>query len=594
MAEVVIGIDLGTTYSCVAVAQDGGIEIIANDQGNRTTPSYVAFSGADQDYERLIGESAKNQATLSPGCTFFDVKRLMGNPYVKVNDGSGETKSFSPEEISAMALGKMKETAESYLGKDVNGAVVTVPAYFNDAQRQATKDAGTIAGLNVVRIVNEPTAGALAYGWKSNFNEKRKILVYDLGGGTFDVSILEIEGNVFQILATGGDTHLGGGDFDQRVMKYFMELIKRKYRKDVSGDSKAIGKLRKECERVKRALSCQLREVSVNIDYFVNGMDFSEVLTRAKFEELNSDLFEKTLEVVKSTIEDSGIRKSDIDDIVLVGGSTRIPKVREMLRDMFDGKEPCKGVNPDEAVAYGAAVLGAKLSGALDAILYDVTLSDVTPLSLGIDILGDMVSVIIPRNTPIPTKMSKVYHTDKDQQTTASIMVYQGERPMTKDCIKLGGFGLSNVTPAPRGDAKIEVTFDIDDNGILTVTAKEYYAWARTESLTITSYKGNLTTTEIERMISEAKKMSKKDKIVKARVEARNVLELFIYDVKKAVAKGYNKNQVSWNEKRKIKAELREASVWLDENRHSSKKDCERRLRVIRDVWNPIKPRCCG
>ncbi|CAN1189437.1 Heat shock 70 kDa protein BIP2 [Linum perenne] len=364
----------------------------------------------------------------------------------------------------------MKETAESYLGKDVNGAVVTVPAYFNDAQRQATKDAGTIAGLNV-------------------------------------------------ILATGGDTHLGGGDFDQRVMKYFMELIKRKY---------------------------------------------------------------------------SGIRKSDIDDIVLVGGSTRIPKVREMLRDMFDGKEPCKGVNPDEAVAYGAAVLGAKLSGALDAILYDVTLSDVTPLSLGIDILGDMVSVIIPRNTPIPTKMSKVYHTDKDQQTTASIMVYQGERPMTKDCIKLGGFGLSNVTPAPRGDAKIEVTFDIDDNGILTVTAKEYYAWARTESLTITSYKGNLTTTEIERMISEAKKMSKKDKIVKARVEARNVLELFIYDVKKAVAKGYNKNQVSWNEKRKIKAELREASVWLDENRHSSKKDCERRLRVIRDVWNPIKPRCCG
>ncbi|CAN1189441.1 Heat shock 70 kDa protein BIP1 [Linum perenne] len=579
MAEVVIGIDLGTTYSCVAVAQDGGIEIIANDQGNRTTPSYVAFSGADQDYERLIGESAKNQATLSPGCTFFDVKRLMGK---KFNDPEVNN-DMNPEEISAMALGKMKETAESYLGKDVNGAVVTVPAYFNDAQRQATKDAGTIAGLNVVRIVNEPTAGALAYGWKSNFNEKRKILVYDLGGGTFDVSILEIEGNVFQILATGGD-------FDQRVMKYFMELIKRKYRKDVSGDSKAIGKLRKECERVKRALSCQLREVSVNIDYFVNGMDFSEVLTRAKFEELNSDLFEKTLEVVKSTIEDSGIRKSDIDDIVLVGGSTRIPKVREMLRDMFDGKEPCKGVNPDEAVAYGAAVLGAKLSGALD----DVTLSDVTPLSLGIDILGDMVSVIIPRNTPIPTKMSKVYHTDKDQQTTASIMVYQGERPMTKDCIKLGGFGLSNVTPAPRGDAKIEVTFDIDDNGILTVTAKEYYAWARTESLTITSYKGNLTTTEIERMISEAKKMSKKDKIVKARVEARNVLELFIYDVKKAVAKGYNKNQVSWNEKRKIKAELREASVWLDENRHSSKKDCERRLRVIRDVWNPIKPRCCG
>ncbi|CAN1238639.1 Heat shock 70 kDa protein BIP2 [Linum grandiflorum] len=457
--EVVIGIDLGTTFSCVAVARDGGIEIIANDQGNRTTPSFVAFAGADQEYDRLIGEAARNQATLNPGCTFFDVKRLIGKkfddpevypvvnkngkPYLQVKDG-GEVKLFSAEEISAMVLGKMKETAESYLGKAVDGAVVTVPAYFNDAQRQATKDAGTIAGLNVLRIINEPTAGALAYGWKKeSSNNKRTVLVYDLGGGTFDVSILEIEGDVFQVLATGGDTHLGGGDFDRR-------LIKRKYRKDITANSRALGKLRKQCESAKRALSSQLTQVRVSIDSFINGMDFSEVLTRAKFEELNLDLFNKTLEVVKTTMNDAELEICDIDEIVLVGGSTRIPKVRQLLKNMFNGKEPSKSVNPDEAVAYGAAVLGAKLSGALNAILYDVTLCDVTPLSLGTDIIGGLMSVIIPRNTPIPTKMSDIFTTTKDQQTTIDIEVYQGERTMTEHCIKLGEFCLSNITPAPR------------------------------------------------------------------------------------------------------------------------------------------------
>ncbi|CAN1309113.1 Luminal-binding protein 2 [Linum perenne] len=558
--EAVIGIDLGTTYSCVAVARDGTIEIIANDQGNRTTPSFVAF---DQNVDRLIGEAAKNQSTLNPTRTFFDVKvNKNGKPHVKVNDDE----VFSVEEISAMVLGKMKETAEAYLGKPVARAVVTVPAYFNDAQRQATKDAGEIAGLEVERIINEPTAGAIAYGWKGEWNDKRKILVYDLGGGTFDVSILEIEADGFKVLATGGDTHLGGGDFDQRVMKYFIEVIKRKYKKDVSGDNRALGKLRKECERAKRALSGQLMQVtqvSVSIDCFIDGMDFSEVLTRARFEELNMDLFKKTMEVVKSTMEDAGVEKSDVDEIVLVGGSTRIPRVREMLRDMFDGKEPSKGVNPDEAVAYGAAVLGANLSGALA----DVTLCDVTPLSLGVHIEGDLMSVIIPRNTPIPTKKSSVYYTSKDQQTSVCIKVYQGERPLTKDCILLGEFNLYGLTPAPRGVTSMEETFEIDENGILTVTAREKGASGTSKSLTITSYKGDLTKTEIERMIRKAKKMAKKDEIAKARVDARNRLERCIYDLNNVASSG----------------ELEEASRWLDENQGATKEDYENKMKQLKE-----------
>ncbi|CAN1793686.1 Luminal-binding protein 5 [Linum perenne] len=550
------------------------IEIITNDQGNRTTPSIVAF---DQNYERLIGEAAKNQATLNPRRTFFDVKRLIGKPHVQVN----EDDVFSAEEISAMVLGKMKETAEAYLGKPVTRAVVTVPAYFNDAQRQATKDAGAIAGLEVERIINEPTAGAIAYGWKGEWNDKRKILVYDLGGGTFDVSILEIEADWFKVLATGGDTHLGGGDFDQRVMKYFIEVIKRKYRKDVSGDNRALGKLRKECERAKRALSGQVTQVSVSIDCFIDGMDFSEVLTRARFEELNMDLFKKTMEVVKSTMEDAGVEKSDVDEIVLVGGSTRIPRVREMLRDMFDGKEPSKGVNPDEAVAYGAAVLGANLSGALGYV--DVTLCDVTPLSLGVHIEGDLMSVIIPRNTPIPTKMSSVYHTTKDQQTYVCIKVYQGERPLTKDCIELGRFDLSGITSAPRGVTSMEETFEIDENGILTVSAKEKGSSTISESLTITSYKGDLTKTEIERMIRKAKKMTKKDEIAKARVDARNRLERCIYDLKECLKqrRSFTLNVIISGDE-KMETELEDASRWLDENQDAIKEDYEKKMKQLK------------
>ncbi|CAN1831132.1 Luminal-binding protein [Linum perenne] len=595
----VIGIDLGTTFSCVAVARDNKIEIIANDQGNRITPSFVAFAAANS--ERLIGEAARNQASTNPTRTIFDAKRLIGKkfddpevqrdisflpypvvnrdgkPYVELTLKGGQLKSFSPQEISAMILGKMKETAESYIGRPVTGAVVTVPAYFNDAQRKATRDAGTIAGLNVLRIINEPTAGALAYGLNNLMKgRKRKILVYDLGGGTFDVSVLEIEDGVFEVLATGGDTHLGGGDFDRR------------YKKDVSRESKALGRLRKECERAKRALSNQ-SQVTVEMDSFIDGNDFSEILSRARFEELNLDLFKKTLEVVERTMGDAKLKKSEIDEIVLVGGSTRIPRLREMLKEMFDGKEPSKGVNPDEAVAYGAAVLGASLSGSQSAA--HVTLCDVTPLSLGVEVVGGLMSVVIPRNTSIPTKLAGEYYTIEDQQTSVTIKVYQGERPLTKDCIELGRFVLSGITPAPRGVAKIEETFQIDEDGILTVTAKGKSSTH--ESLTITNYKGDLTKSEIERMIKEASKMVDEDKMAKARVDARNQLERYLYDIRNAMSNGV-RDKMSWNEKRKVDSSVGEASNWLDENQSARKEDYEKRYKKLRDVWNPIITKVYG
>ncbi|CAN1730020.1 Heat shock 70 kDa protein BIP2 [Linum perenne] len=612
---VVIGIDLGTTFSCVAVAVNGDIEIIANDQGNRTTPSSVAFSSFNS--ERLIGEAAKNQATLNPRRTVFDVKRLIGKkfddpeiqkdlkylPYTVVNrDGKayveleiktgGEVKAFSPEEISAMVLGKMKETAESYLGIPVSRAVVTVPAYFNDAQRQATKDAGTIAGLDVVRIINEPTAAALAYGFKKQNQLKRKrtskskILVYDLGGGTFDVSVLEVDGQEFQVLATGGDTHLGGGDFDQRLMEHFIELIKRKYKgKDISGDSRALGKLRKGCERAKKGLSNQ-SQVRVEIDSFLGGgMDFSEPLSRAKFEELNMDLLEKTLDIVRTTLEDGKVNKSEVEEIVLVGGSTRIVKVREMLKQMFNGIEPNKGVNPDEAVAYGAAVLGAKLSGQADSAEYGVTLIDVTPLSMGVEVIGGLMSVVIPRNTIVPAKMSRDYHTEKDHQTEMDIDVFQGDRPLTKDCTELGSFELNGITPAPRGDISVDITFELDVDGILAVTAREMTPSAISKTLTIIDYKGYLTQAEIERMKREAKRMAEEDQLAKARVEAMNTLEHYIYDLKMAMRKPEIRNMMSCNDDRRVvEIAVEEASRWLDVNKDATKEDYEEKLTKLMDV----------
>jgi len=581
--EGAIGIDLGTTYSCVANYEGTNVEIIANEQGSFTTPSFVSFTSE----ERLIGEAAKNQAAMNPENTVFDVKRLIGRrfedeivkkdiqswPFKVVDQGGspmievsylGETKQFSAQEISAMVLVKMKEVAEVKLGKKVEKAVITVPAYFNDNQRQATKDAGAIAGLNVLRIINEPTAAAIAYGLGSGKSEKeRNVLIYDLGGGTFDVSLLHIQGGVFTVKATAGDTHLGGQDFDTNLLDHFKKEFTKKTKKDISGDARALRRLRTACERAKRTLS-NATQTTVEIDSLFDGEDFNANITRARFEDLNQKAFSGTLDPVAQVLKDANIAKDKVDEIVLVGGSTRIPKIQKLLSDFFGGKKLEKSINPDEAVAYGAAVQAGILSGkATSAETADLLLLDVVPLSLGVAMEGNIFAPVVPRGQTVPTIKKRTFTTVADNQQTVQFPVFQGERVNCEDNTSLGEFTLAPIPPMRAGEAVLEVVFEVDVNGILKVTATEKTS-GRSANITISNAVGKLSSTEIENMINDAQKFKTSDEAFSKKFEGRQQLESYISRVEEMVSDPTTSIRLKRGQKEKIESALSDAMAQLE------------------------------